>query len=52
MEEVFSGSNTTLAPPLVAAMILSGSLVQNKGFGLALVSAMRLGIACLSSGIE
>jgi hypothetical protein len=31
VEEVFSGSDLTLAPPLAAAMILSGSLVQNKG---------------------
>ena len=52
MEEVFSGSDLTLAPRLTAAMILSGSLVQMKGFGLALVSAMKLWIACLSSWIE
>ena len=31
MEEVFSGLDLTLAPPLTAAMILSGSLVQNEG---------------------
>src|SRR6266567_3838749 len=33
-------------------MILSGSFVQMKGFGLALVSARKRWIACLSSWIE
>jgi len=33
-------------------MILSGSFVQMKGFGLALQPAMKLRIVCLSSWVE
>src|SRR5262245_61698405 len=44
--------SNTWCPRLTAAMILSGSLVQIKGFGLALVSAMKPWIAFLSSWTE
>jgi hypothetical protein len=44
--------SNTRCPRLTAAMILLGSFVQMKGFGLALVSAMKLWMASLSSWRE
>ena len=44
--------SNTWCPRLAAAMILSGSLVQTKGLGLALVWAMKAWIACLSCWTE